>query len=60
MTIKEKPKLSPDEVALIKDTQDYLVEEFTEAKSVLCEEEVAMVLKRSFTKEEIKLITHFL
>lgn len=60
MTIKEKPKLTPEEAKMIATMQLQLIRGLDIAKKYLSEEEVAYTIKRSFDKEEVRLISQFL
>ena len=60
MTFAQKPTLTKEERDLIRKTQEQLEVGLRIAGDILAEQEIALVMKRSFDNDRIRLITNFL
>ena len=60
MTLAEQPTLTKEERDLIRKTQEQLEVGLRIAGDILAEQEIALVMKRSFDNDRIRLITNFL
>ena len=60
MTFAQKPTLTKEERDLIRKTQEQLEKGLRISGDILSEEEIALVMRRSFDNDRIRLITNFL